>query len=371
MQKKQVLFIASEFPPNVGGIGNHAYNIASYLSEADYDVTVMADLIDVDDEALLLFTNNLNFTFHPVARSGFVFLTYLKRIFKAIKLVPKKDCIICSGKFSLWLIVLLKIFYPKKKYIAVVHGTELDLKQKQAKLLTNYSLQKFDAVIAVSAFTADLLPRSIKNSGKVFIIHNGINNEEFASQYLLQQKLKGSPSLITVGSVSERKGQENVIRALPFLLQKFPQLQYHIVGKPYIQQQLEMLAGELKVYEAVSFYGIVDRIALIELISKVDVKIMLSNYTADGDFEGFGIAVLEAAALGKPAIVSNTGGISEAIVDNKTGKVVDAKNADEITNALQDILDDYQEYSTNAKQWAKEHDWKILIKQYIKVIKAK
>jgi phosphatidylinositol alpha-1,6-mannosyltransferase len=95
---------------------------------------------------------------------------------------------------------------------------------------------------------------------------------------------------------------------------------------------------------------------------------MLSNNTSYGDVEGFGIAVLEANALGKPAIGSNNNGIKDAIDDYKTGRLVDAKNAVDITDALQDIVSNYANYSTHAKQWALQHDWKTLIKKYVDVI---
>jgi phosphatidylinositol alpha-1,6-mannosyltransferase len=52
MGSKKILIITSEFPPNVGGIGNHAYSIAKYLCIENYEVSVLADLIDIDAHQL-------------------------------------------------------------------------------------------------------------------------------------------------------------------------------------------------------------------------------------------------------------------------------------------------------------------------------
>ena len=64
----------------------------------------------------------------------------------------------------------------------------------------------------------------------------------------------------------------------------------------------------------------------------------LSDQTEDGDFEGFGIAVIEANLLGIPAIGSKDSGISDAIVDNHTGFLVNQKDNDQIMGSIQIIL---------------------------------
>jgi len=80
--------------------------------------------------------------------------------------------------------------------------------------------------------------------------------------------------------------------------------------------------------------------------------------------------VLEANALGIPAIGSKNTGIEDAIENNKTGLLVDPKNISEIITAIEKILDNYSAFSENAKLWASQHDWKIIVKKYIEVIES-
>lgn len=283
----------------------------------------------------------------------------------------KKDHIICSGKFSLWLAILLRSIYPSKKFIAVVHGSELDLKNRSAKKLTERALKRFDQIIAVSDYTKSFLPENILQKIPVTVIPNGIDMEEFISfqkNHPSNIFSANELSLITIGSVTERKGQENVINALPEMLKFFPNIHYHIVGKPVIQKQLETLAKKLKVYDKITFHGMVEREKLLQLLYSSKIKLMLSNHTSEGDFEGFGIAILEANAFSKPSIGAASGGIADAIDHYKTGILVDTKNTNDIANALKDIVNNYESYSFNALQWAAQHDWKILIKKYIEVI---
>jgi phosphatidylinositol alpha-1,6-mannosyltransferase len=371
LRTKNILLIASEFPPNVGGIGNHAFNTALQLSNEGYKVNVVADLNDIDDAQIQSFCKGLPFHFEAVQRQKFVPFTYLSRVKKTVLAAQKADIIICSGKFYLWIVNILKLFFPSKKYIAVVHGSELDLKNKQAKNWTDISLKKFNSIIAVSNYTKQFLPKNILEKTLVQVIPNGINMDEFI-EFNKNKKANIYPeaelSIITIGSVSDRKGQQNVINALPAMLAIFPNIHYHIVGKELIKKELELLAQKLNVLDKITFHGMATREYLLQLLYDSKVKLMLSNHTNEGDFEGFGIAILEANAMGKPAIGAAFGGITDAIEDKKTGILVDVKDAGKIAEALKDIMDHYETYSANALQWAQQHDWKIIIKRYIKVI---
>ncbi len=355
----KILIISSEFPPNVGGIGNHAYHLAKSLCEQGFQVTATADLINVNKKTTSAFSALNNFVFHPISRKKIVWLTYLQRIQKAIYLSKKSDVIICSGKFSLQLIQILKPIYPRKKFITIVHGSEIAQLKSVEKIL-----KKFNAIIPVSTFTKKLLPKILQQASNVFIIPNGIDLDDFSS---CQAQQKKGINIITVGSVTERKGQENVINALPALLSAYPELNYQIVGKPVIELQLRKKIYQLHLQNHVTFHGMLERNKMLDLLKSSCVKFMLSNTTAN-DVEGFGIAILEANALGIPAIGSGNTGIEDAIDNGRTGFIVDAKNTKEIVEAFSKIMNNYNFFSANAIQWAKEHDWKIIVKKYVEVI---
>ena len=368
MAGAKILLITSEFPPNVGGIGNHAFSLATALSEEGYQVTVQADIINVGDDQLNEFASKQLFEINWIVRKKNLISTYYQRIYSATKAAGKVDAIICSGKFSLWLGAFIRFFHSQKKMIAVVHGSELDMKSAVGKWVTSQSLCKFNKIISVSKYTQSFLPKNLPKDIGTYVIPNGIYTKEFSNH--LNQKLTGEPALITIGSVTERKGQLNVINALPAIISKFPSVAYHIVGKPVIKDELMQKMQVLKVEKYVQFYGAVTREKLIGLFGGGTIKMMLSSHTSKGDFEGFGIAVLEANALGIPAIGSKFSGIADAINDYKTGILVDPTNEVEIVNAIETILADYNTFSKNALKWAGQHDWKKIIKQYKEVLET-
>ena len=95
---------------------------------------------------------------------------------------------------------------------------------------------------------------------------------------------------------------------------------------------------------------------------------MLSENLPNGDIEGFGIAILEGMSLGLPAIGSKNSGIRDAIDHKKAGWLIDdIHNPEEIATALQDIMLNYHDYSTNAKSWSERFKWSNVINQYLNV----
>ncbi len=359
-----ILLITSEFPPQPGGIGNHAYNLALYLSNSGYIITVLTDTRSKDGNEEIEFDKLLPFKINRIKRRNVVVLTYLKRIRETISSEKKNDIILVSGKFSLWMVNILKLL-TSKTIIAIVHGSELQLKGKIASKLTSSGLKRCSQIIAVSNYTKNLLPEFLK--WKTQVIPNGFGLEKLRVEVI--QNKSTFPKLITVGNVTQRKGQQNVINALPVLLKKWPQLQYNIVGIPTEKTMILNLAKSIDVEEAIFLHGKVTDAKKIELVQESTIFVMLSENTKAGDVEGFGIAILEANALGIPAIGSKGCGIEDAIKNNKSGILVDPKNIDEVNNAVESILNNYHSYCENAMAWSTNFRWDVVIQEYIAIIK--
>ena len=360
---RKIVIITSEFPPEPGGIGNHAYNLAHHLSKNQFRVTVVADQRNNNDKDQLSFDKRQNFEIVRIALRKFRFFMYIQRIISVFRTVRKNDIVVASGKFSLWSVALATFFF-KRKCIAVIHGFEVNFKKSYLKKSINRSLKRFDTVIAVSNYTMSL----VKNLQlkRIEVIPNGF--EKFTNFDLVDKKLIGSPSLITVGSVTDRKGQKNIIKALPYLLKKFPKLSYHVVGKPVQKEAFMLLAKSLNIEEHIFFHGAVSEQRKYELLKGATIFVMLSEETNTGDVEGFGIALIEANSLGLPAIGSKNCGIEDAIKNYSSGILIDRKNAKEFGRAIEIILNDYESYNNNSKIWASNFTWDLIIKKYIKTI---
>ena len=362
---KKILIVTSEFPPQPGGIGNHAYNLANQLQKNGYKVGLLTDVRSIDGVEEQQFDSSVSFDVYRIKRHKIIVWSYLKRIIIYKRLAYKYSNIIASGKFPLW-IVGLDPFLSKNKKYAVIHGSEVNL-QGLNKKFTDKVLQNFKTIVAVSNFTKSLIDDL--NLKKIIVIPNGfkiemVKNLENRNHF----KNNNYPVLITVGNVSDRKGQLNMIKALPALLKLYPHCLYHIVGIPTLQGKLEKVALEQGVLASLVFHGNVTEIMKQHLLKESDIFVMLSNQTKTGDVEGFGIAIIEANALNLPAIGSDNCGIVDVIKQNYSGKLVNPTDSDAIVNSIDDILKDYPNYSKQAKEWSKQFDWKVIIKKYINIL---
>ncbi|NVK51428.1 MAG: glycosyltransferase family 4 protein [Flavobacteriaceae bacterium] len=363
----KILLVTSEFPPLPGGIGNHAYNLAKYLRANDFEVKVISDQRNNNNEIEKKFDKEQKFSVVRTRKKKLRPFMYFDRILKIKKEVSNNSIIIASGKFSLWAVALASFFY-KRKYIAILHGTEVNFKNSLLNKSISISLKRFQKIITVSSYTKSLINHlQLKN---VEVIPNGFEkfNEAVSASDLM--KKKGLPSLITVGSVTERKGQLNVIDALPNLIKKYPEIHYHIVGTPYQKEEFLEIAKKINVDKYITFHGIITDEEKIALLKSSDIFVMLSQNTVKGDVEGFGIALLEANSIGLPTIGAKNCGIEDAILNNKSGILIDNKNHLEFSNAIQKIIDNYELFSNEALTWSSKFTWDIIIKKYMNTLNS-
>ncbi|MEH6535805.1 MAG: glycosyltransferase family 4 protein [Psychroserpens sp.] len=362
---RRVLIVTSEFPPLPGGIGDHAYNLSKYLQLNDFQVDVITDQRDKDPEIEHSFDSILSFNVHRVNINQMRWIMYLKRIELLFKNIKSTDIIIASGKYSLWIVAFGSLFYTRK-YVAVLHGTEVNFSNRVLRLLVNASLKRYSHLIAVSNHTKSLLKkRFLKNS---VVIPNGFDMEKFDSNLSKTIELIGRPKLITVGNVTERKGQLNVIKHLPALINKYPDIHYHCVGLPTMAKAFIKVARELKVDQHITFHGRLKQEELQVHLNSCNIFVMLSAVTKEGDVEGFGIAILEANYLNIPAIGAINCGIEDAIDNYKSGILIDPTNTEAFLNGIDEILRNESMYSTAANHWACKHTWQIIIQRYINII---
>jgi len=140
-----------------------------------------------------------------------------------------------------------------------------------------------------------------------------------------------------VGRLVERKGHDRVIRALPRMLEEFPDLQYLIVGRGPHRSILEQLANEMCVTPHVHFLDDVSDDEMPDYVSALDVMVMPSRQVGH-DVEGFGLVFLEAGACEVPVVGGRSGGIPSAIRDRHTGLLCDPESTGDIARSILELL---------------------------------
>jgi glycosyltransferase involved in cell wall biosynthesis len=148
------------------------------------------------------------------------------------------------------------------------------------------------------------------------------------------------PTLLTVGDVKPRKGQDLSLAAFARIKQRFPEAQYWIVGdphktSPYYHQLETFIRGNG--LDSVVFKGLVSNEELQACYQNASVFV-LTPRRVGFHFEGFGLVYLEAGAYGLPVVGTRTGGVADAVHDEQTGLLAAAEDIEGIAVRILRLL---------------------------------
>ncbi len=345
-----------------GGIGSQAFNIYKELSKNNYTISIIAPFAKSELEEGIIDNKDRIFRYstNPLFKILSIILSIIKLLLK-----NRSSIIIASGQLPVIIIGNL-LYIIKCKSIAIIHGHESIMGKIIRKKIFSFSIKQYDRVIAVSSFSKNIIKATISQLD-VSVINNGIDINRFKKFPKNKKKINGV-RLLTIGSLTERKGQKNIINALPLLRNKFGNVFYQMVGAPVLSNEYENLASSCGVQKLIKIHSVLPDDLMVDVIYDSNIFIMLSNNLISGDVEGFGIAILEANYFGLPAIGSKNCGIEDAICDRKTGRLINPNNPNELVEAINDVLENYKNYSEEAKKWALSNDWSIRSKAYLKMI---
>jgi glycosyltransferase involved in cell wall biosynthesis len=309
-----ILFVTRKFPPSVGGMQKVAFDLYKSLSEISH-----VELISYGGPQILLpFV-----LIYLSVRSFFVLL------FENIDVIYLQDGLLSP------LGCILKIF--GKPTVVTVHGLDITYQNAIYKTIIPKCMKRLDKIICISEATKnECLKRGIPE-GKIEIIPNGINPDEYYSPAISKKDLKNKIRaekdikidslenknlLLTVGRLVERKGVHWFVdNVMPGLVEEDSDIIYLVAGAgPYrniIREYIEMH----NLHRNVFLLGRVSNELLKYLYNASDIMVM-PNISVEGDMEGFGIVALEASSCGTPVVASDLEGIRDAIKNERNGILV-------------------------------------------------
>ena len=203
-----------------------------------------------------------------------------------------------------------------------------------------YELDRVEAVIAISRQIEQSLITGGVSMSRVRTLYSGIDCSTRQPPHDDQgiRRLIGLPNgavlLGTVANLFPRKGYEVMLRALPAIVHAVPTVHYVIVGSDDhgYADRLTRLASELTIADRVHIVGFQDPVQ--PFLAAFDL------YLHPALMEGFGIAVVEAMAMGKAVVATTTGGLPEVVAQGETGLLVPPDDADSLAAAVVSLLED-------------------------------
>ena len=241
-----------------------------------------------------------------------------------------------------------------KKIIALTHGHEV----WWAKIFPfNFAIKRIgknvDHLTYLGEFTRQAISKALsrKSATEMVKIAPGIDTAHFIPQPDAMQKrkelgLQDKKIIISVGRLVHRKGQDNLIQAMPAVLKKIPSAHLLLVGEGPYRKHLEKLVMKSSLEQNVTFAGRIMYDRLPSYLSAADLFAMPSRSRFFGlEVEGLGIVYLEASACGIPVVAGNSGGAPDAVLEGVTGLCVDGTNIEQITAAIVEICSDAERAS--------------------------
>lgn len=142
------------------------------------------------------------------------------------------------------------------------------------------------------------------------------------------------PLIISIGRLERFKGHHRVIAALPFVLEQSPRARLMILGSGPYERELRHLARQMNVAERVEFKMIPvgERARMAETLAGASLVTLLS------DAESNPVAIMEALALGRPALVANTSGLRELAAQGLARAISPESPPDQVARAILEQL---------------------------------
>jgi phosphatidylinositol alpha-1,6-mannosyltransferase len=227
-----------------------------------------------------------------------------------------------------------------------------------------------DLIFTPSQFTKEKIQEFSGTKTKIIVIHNGVDFDRFQKKQdikELKRRFGGKKILLTVGGLKSRKGQDIVIQALAKIKPDYKNFHYFIIGEGSWMDYLRKLSQDLKLTENISFLGNLTGDELVKYFQFCDIYIHTPR-NINWHFEGFGIVYLEASACSKPIIAADSGGIRDAVLENKTGLIVPEENIDKTARAILRLFQDSQlakVLGKNGLKYAKEHNWSLIAQRFL------
>jgi glycosyltransferase involved in cell wall biosynthesis len=141
-----------------------------------------------------------------------------------------------------------------------------------------------------------------------------------------------APIVGTVANLKRKKGYRYLLQAATLIRREVPNVRFLLVGQGPEEQYLRQQARRLRLDRTVIFAGHRDDVARI--VAAFDVFALPSMY------EGLSIALIEAMSLGKPSVVTRTGGVPEVVHDGREAFIVQPADSAALAGRIVTLLQD-------------------------------
>ena len=278
-----------EYPPKIGGISTHIYQLKKELEKLDQDVYVLTYSNSLEEK---VYSSKL-----PKKFRGFFFVLF--GIFKGVSVIRKNKIEVIHSHFATTpgLLGFFLSIFTRKKRILTVHGSDINVYLEKGIMgkLVKFILSNYPTIIAVSPDLAEKIETLSK--GKIFSIPNGVEHSKFLPE---NSEKKG---IGFIGALVNEKNPREFIELVKELRRKGILEPAYIIGDGYLRKELEKISEGQNIF----FLG--------EIIETEKYLKKLLCVVSTSKTEGFGLSILESMACGIPVVALESPGSNYLLGD--------------------------------------------------------
>lgn len=253
------------------------------------------------------------------------------------------------------------LFLLQKPFILALHGGGLPLLAKRSPRRVRHLLSVANAVTTPSRYIQQAL-KPFRDD--IYYLPNGLNLEN----YPFKLRVDPGPKLCWLRAFHEIYNPCMAIEVIANLQKLFPNVHLTMIGPDKsdgtFEQVLKMIKdGNLENH--VDIVGAIPKTEVPSWLQKYDVYINTTR------LESFGVAVMEAAAMGLPIVTTDVGELSYLWSNGEDALLVPQNDSDAMAKAVQRILTEpglAEKLSRNARRKAEKFDWSVILPQWEQLV---
>ncbi|MGH3459452.1 glycosyltransferase family 4 protein [Aeromicrobium sp.] len=216
-------------------------------------------------------------------------------------------------------------------------GHARDLLQIPARSLAARA-ERATTLVTCCETNADYIRSTLPDGSEVPIevIHHGVDLRRFSPTTHTPDHV---PVLVSIGRLVEKKGFDDLLRALAHRPEHFT---CRIYGDGPLHDELVRLRDNLGLAERVEFMGARDSDEIVAALADADAFVLTPTTTDDGDRDGIPNVLVEAMACGLPVVTTTAGGIAELVEHDVNGLLGAPEDISSIAHSIGRLLDDPQ-----------------------------
>lgn len=345
--------------PHTGGLSTHVETLKAGLEEKGHTVKVLS-FSDVDKLTQLLYVKGPSFIMNRIirgkgivwsqqARKRLLLNNIRKYILKnKVDIINAQDAFatIASSATSLPT-VMTTHGYMAYEMISKGSVPEESSASRFLHNLETSAYKKADRVLTVDDRIRNYVMD--KASVEAFAIKNFINitdfepNRERRKEFRQKYQLSDSENILFIPRRLTRKnGVIQPVKALPKVLEKYPNTRLLYAGNGEERAEIENLAKKLGIQQNVTLLGSIPHKIMREYYALSDI-VLVPSIHSHGVEEATSISALEAMASGIPIVAGAVGGLKQLITDETHGLLINAEIPEKLALAIGRILDNPNE----------------------------